>query len=230
VIQHVIDQPPTVTIPISQFQALTAAQTQLLQEQARRDQEVRDRAEKEAHAALEKGQLQEGIQALRKQKDDEVAAINSKLTAQEAATRQYAKHGELSRALADHGLVPGALPQLMTLLSNQLEVALENGTYVVRTPTMQSATDFVKETLSKPEFAHFVQAKGSGGTAGTTGGHLTGPTTPSQPSPEQPPPNMGIAAIMDVVSRQQEMAKSREGIPANLNPAVGFGGFKGRPS
>jgi hypothetical protein len=223
------DLPQTVTIPISQFQALTAAQTALMQEQARRDQETRERAQKEAEAALTEKGLQEGIMALRKQKEDELAAVNTRLAAQETATRQYAKNGELSRALAEHQLVPGAIPQLMMLLGHQLDVHLENGTYNVRTATMQSAGDFVKEMLGKPEYAHFVKAQNTGGTAGVTGAHFTGPTAAPQAMPEQAPPNMGIAAIMDVVSRQQELAQAHANIPANLNPAIGFGGFKGRP-
>lgn len=217
------ESPQMVTITTSQFQALTAAHAQLAQEQARRDQEVRDRAQKDAEATVERGQLQEGLQALRKQKDDELAAANAKLVETESAARQYAKTSDLSRALADQPLVPGALPQLMTLFGGQLNVALENGTYAVRTPTMQTTDSFVKEMLGKPEFAHFVRPGSTGGTAGTTGGHHMPPTPSGQPTPEQPPVNMGIAAIMDTLSAMKEKQNFNAGIPDNLNPRAAFG-------
>ncbi len=215
--------PQTVTIPLSQFQDFLASKTQLAQEQQRKDQETRERVQKEAEANLERGQLQEGIQALRTQKEKELAEVNAKLAETELATRQYVKTGELSRALADQPLVPGALPQLMTLFGSQLNVVPENGSYAVRTPTMQTADAFVKEMLGKPEFAHFVRPGSTGGTAGSTGGHHTAPTAPAQATTEQPPVNMGVAAIMDTLSAMKEQQGFNAGIPANLNPRAAFG-------
>jgi hypothetical protein len=220
---HVVPSDQYVPVSLSQLQMLTANQTRLIELEERMNRDARERAQKEAEDALQTRNLQEGIAQLRKLKDDEVGAVQAKLVANEDRTRQYAKTSELTRALAEHQLMPGAVDQLRVILGPQLNVNPQGDSYVVQTATMQGVSDFVREILAKPEFSHYMKAQSTGGTGGTTGGHQMAPTAPAQTTPEQVPTVMGVAAIMDVISRRQEEQQLNAGIPAALNPRAAFG-------
>jgi hypothetical protein len=176
-----------VTIPADQFTALQALQqkvTELEAENARREAAAR---EEQVKLLTQKGEAEAAVKTLREQKEAELAAERLRLSQTEERAKRYALEGELSRALAAQPLVsPAAAQQLASLFRSELQVHAESDGFVVRTPTFQSAADFVRERLTKPEFAHFVKAGSQGGATGQTTQAIAAPANPARdPTAEQ---------------------------------------------
>jgi hypothetical protein len=199
----------TVTIPAEQFttyQGLQARIAELEAENTRREAAAR---EEQVRLLTQKGEAENAVKTLREQKDQELASERSKLTLIEERAKRYALEGELSRALAAQPLVSSAAAQqLASLFRGELQVHAEGDGFVVRTPTFQTAADFIAERLKQPEFAHFVRAGSQGGTGGQT---TQATTTPSPtPSPTPVPKTMSEAVILQMKSLQSQQGNPQE--------------------
>ena len=234
-----LQQPDTVTIPMSQLQALTAAQTELIRvQEAQRHAEI-EHQRREAELKTRTGEIEKGLAELRATSEAKDNDWKGKLTLAEQRAQNFAVERELATALAGQPVIPAAVPQLMTLLRPSLQAQPDGNTITVRTATMQDAVSFVREQLARPEFAHFVRAENQGGTAGGSGGHLSPPTQPANlpQQTEWTPPNMGLAIVADAIAAQaaaREEAKKVGALHPTLVPmatqhGVGFAGFGLKP-
>ncbi len=218
------NQPPVVQVPVEQFQALTAAQTRLMEIERERQRDVREAATKEAEMKAQQGQLAEALALLRQQKESEVNEVKTQLNANEERTRHYALDSELSRVLAGYDLVPGTLPQLTTLLRPNLNVIPEGGSYKVQTPTFQDAASYVKEILAQPNYQIYLKATSQGGTGGSSGAHHQAPNAPPAQPVDPGKLSLGQAAILDSMAAMKAKEEAAgANVPNALNMAVPFG-------
>jgi hypothetical protein len=206
----------TVTIPLDQLNAFTSMQARLASIEETHQREATEAARRESEALAKKGELESALQQLRQQSDQAVAAERSKLTATEERAKRYALDGELARTLSSLPLVQGGAEQLTQLWRNQFQVQAEGESFAVRTPTFQTVGQFVADQLAKAEYAHFLRAQNTGGTAGSTGGHQAAPTPPAQPGSNQPA-TLGEAVILHMQNMKKEAGDPR------LNTSLPFG-------
>jgi len=209
---------PTVTIPLEHLHALTAAQERLRQmehEQRTREAQIR---EEQARILAQKGEVESALKMVREQSERELAAERARIAAVEERAKRYALDGELSRTLAAHPLVPGGAEQLTRLFRHEFQVEAQGDSFVVRTPTFQSVSEFVSSQLARPEYAHFVRSSNQGGVAGGTGAHQTSPTPPANVQPPPAPKTLGEAVILQIQNSKKDQADPR----LNLNSAFGL--------
>jgi hypothetical protein len=215
-----------VTIPEAQYQEFLSAKMEVLRFQHEREQEARDRAQKDAETAIEQGRLRDGIEQLRAQKQRELDELKTALSNTENVAKRSVLDRDLSTSLAEHPLVSGAMGQLMSLMTPNLQVVNENGVFKTQTPTFQDVRSFVKDQLGKEEYSHFLKPTSTGGTGGATGAHLSSPTPGAAGNQQAVPQQLGVAAVLDTISRINEQKEMYKDIPATVNPRAGFGGFK----
>lgn len=213
----------TVTIPMSQLEALVATQSRIAQLEA--DQRQREQAarEKEIQLLTEKGQAVEAVKSLREQKDAELKAVNdAKLQLSDRAKR-YALDGELSRVLGSKPLHEHAAAQLTQLWRGAFQVAEEGETFQVRTPTFQSVEQFVSGELAKPEFAHFLRAQNPGGGTGAAQTGVQGAPT-GVPEPAKDYKNYGEYIIDQTIQAQKAKGtdpRTNLGLVMGVHPKAG---------
>ena len=212
-------QPQTVTIPLDQLQAFTAVQARLAQMEA--EQRSRDEASRAEQVKLlaQKGEIENALRIQREEAQRQIEGERASRSAIEERAKRYALEGEVSRVLASQSLVPGGAEQLSQLWRSQFVVEPQGESFVVRTPTFQSVSDFVAAQLARPEYAHFIRASNpAGGTAGTTGAHQAAPTSPANPPLAPQPKNFGEAIVLQM----QELQKTQPTDP-RLNPSAPMG-------
>ncbi len=193
--------PTTVSIPLTDLQAFTAAQARLSQMEADNRQRELASQQREAQLLADTGKVQEALVLLRKQSDEQVNAERLSKAQVEERAKRYALDGELARTLASQPLVPGGAEQLTQLWRNQFAVEPQGDTYAVRTPTFESVEAFVTRNLAQPNYAHFVRAQNpTGGTGAPQGGALSTPTPAANILSDAPvqPRNLGEALLLQM--------------------------------
>ncbi len=217
------EQPQTVTIPVDQLQQFAQVQARLAQLEAEQRSREEAAAAEQARLLAAKGQVEEALKSIQSQSELKLRVeAEARLRTEERAKR-YALDNELNRALSMHPLLPGTVDQLAMILRGGLQVQAEGESYVVRTPTFVSVADHVAQTLTKPEFAHFLRPTGAGGTAGT-GATQAAPTPAAIPAPPPEPKNFGEAIILQM----QANSKGAAAIDPRLDMKQGFGLGRGR--
>jgi len=207
------EPPATVTIPLETLQSFTKIQERL----ARMEEETRAResqAQQEQAAILaKKGEVEAALDILRKQSERELAGARADRSMIEERAKRYALDGEVSRVLASHPLVPGAVDQLTRLLRSEFQVEPAGDSFAVRTPTFVSVNDHIAAILAKPEYAHFVRASNpGGGTGGVSPAGQTAPTQAAQQAAPEAPRTLSDAIILTM----KEMGKS-SGLPGQAD-------------
>ncbi len=97
-------------------------------------------------------------------------------------SRAFALKADLSTALADFPLVPGAAKQLTMLFRDDFEVVEDGEDLKVRSRDRRSVADYLRARLEEDEFAHFLKATGGSG-SGSTGADLAG-RRPTRKTPD----------------------------------------------
>jgi hypothetical protein len=212
------DQPQTVTIPVDQLQQFAQTQARLAQLEAEQRQREEASQAEQARLLAAKGQVEEALQSIQTQSEAKLRAEAEARMRTEERAKRYALDNELSRALSMHPLLPGTTDQLAMILRGGLQVQAEGESYVVRTPTFVSVTDHVAQTLSRPEFAHFLRPTGAGGTAGS-GATQAIPTPAANPALPPQPKNFGEAIILQM----NEVNKSAATADPRTDMSKGFG-------
>ncbi|WP_422932053.1 hypothetical protein [Singulisphaera sp. PoT] len=172
-----------VQIPATQLQQFIEAQAKANQLQSERAEQERLAQEKLTQAHIAKGEAEAAVKAVRGQLETDLNAARTATAEVEKRAKGYALRSELATILAGYSLNDGASTQLMTLLTPSLEVHPEGDGYVVRTGTYQSAADFVKATLARPDYAHFLRPSTQGG-SGAGNSHIAPP--PQEAGVQQP--------------------------------------------
>lgn len=212
------DQPQTVTIAVEQLQQFAQVQARLAQLEAEQRQREEAVQAEQARLLAAKGQVEEALKSIQSQSETKLRIeAEARLRTEERAKR-YALDNELNRALSMHPLLPGTADQVAMILRGGLQVQAEGESYVVRTPTFVPVTDYVAQTLSKPEFAHFLRPSGAGGTAGM-GTTQAAPTPAANLTPPPEPKNFGEAIILQM----QASSQAQGAIDPRLDMKQGFG-------
>lgn len=180
-------QPQTVAIPMAELRQLLESSAKIADMQRENEARVRAEQDKATAALLSQGKTEEAFKAFQARYEQEMAAARAERQDIERRAMNHARDTALATALAEHNLRPGVSPQLMQLLRDGLEAVQDGPGIAVRTPASavspyKSASDYVRETLSRPEYDHFVTAQGRGG-SGSSGTNLT----PPQPQGVQQP-------------------------------------------
>jgi hypothetical protein len=213
----------TVTIPMSQLEALVATQGRIAQLEAEQRQREQAAREKEIQLLTEKGQAVEAVKSLREQKDAELKAISdAKLQLADRAKR-YALEGELSRVLAAKPLHEHAAGQLTQLWRGAFQVAEEGESFTVRTPTFQTVEQFVTGELAKPEFAHFLRAQNPGGGTGAAQTGVQGAPL-GVPEPAKEYKNYGEYLKDQIIEKQKATGmdpRTNLTLPMGVHPKAG---------
>jgi hypothetical protein len=215
--------PSTVTIPMSQLEALVATQARIAQLEAEQRQRETAAREKEIQLMTEKGQAVEAVKTLRETKDAELKAANDAKTQLADRAKRYALEGELSRVLANKPLHEHAAAQLSRLWRGEFQVAEEGESFSVRTPTFQTVDQFVTAELAKPEFAHFLRAQNP---AGGTGVAQTGVQGAPTGAAEQPKDYKNYGEYLMDQTIQAQKAKGMDPrtnltLPMGIHPKAG---------
>lgn len=206
-------QPPApqnqgITLSPAQFQEMLSAQQRLAELQANEAQRIEQEVQQRIQGHVAKGEHEQALQALREQSDAQLGTARQQLQDQTSQAHNYALSSELTQALSNHDLMPGAAAQLTALLRPQLKVQAEGNTLKVRSETMEDATAFVNRVLAQPEYAHFLKAKGQGG-----------PAIGADRNPGQEPQealNGPQQAFLTWAQQRQTLAKAGNG-PLGLN-------------
>jgi hypothetical protein len=206
--EHIVNE--TISIPADQFQRM---QQQLSQLEAERAIETSSRQAAEAQALIAKGQA-----------DAVVKTFQGKIQAAEEEARTSAADNELRKTLTGYPLVDGiAVDQLATLLRDQVTADRDqSGKLVVRGKDFRPVSELVRETLSRPNFAHFLR---SGASAAPVAQPQPG-TSPatSRPVPEDDPNAPVGVRILNAAIRQQAAAKAAQIDPATtMSQPFGLG-------
>jgi hypothetical protein len=188
--------PAVVTIPWEQFQQFQQAGQTLSQVQAAAAQAERDRVQALADKQAAEGQWKTAAQTLRDTHAGELKAAQDMGAGWEKRARTFARDTEVLGVLSGFKLNPGAAPQLMKLLGGALEAHPEGEGFAVRTATFQSAADYFKAELAKPEYAHFLAPSTQGGAGGGGG------TPPPNPANPGAPANLGEAVAAAFKAQQ----------------------------
>ena len=215
--------PGVVPVPEAVYQELQGYKAAAAK--AETERQVAETAAKQAalQAQIEKGQIKEAMELIRKQADDAAASERAQRAAVEEKAKRYALSGEVSRALASHNLVPSAAAQLADHWRNEFVVEATGDSFAVRTPTFQSVGDFIAAKLATPDYSHFVRSSTVGGVGHNPAAQTTAPTaSPVVTSPVAPPnpKNFGEAIILQM----QEIQKNQPGgSDPRLNPSAAMG-------
>ena len=164
---------------------LTSTRTRVAElEQAERNR-LAEAARKEQDLLAEKGNTEAAKQALQKAREDhekEVATANGRLAEETRRSRTAFRDRDLATELANFPLVPGAAPQLIKLLRDELDAQADGEGYAVRTKDFLSTKDFLAREMAKPENAHFLRPTTQGG-GGASGGNTPAPTPAASGTP-----------------------------------------------
>lgn len=148
--------------------------------------------------------------------DREIESRNLLLRQTEIRAQNFAKSGELSRAISSRtDLVPGAAEDLHELLHGKLNVEAVGDTFAVKTASGQTAAELVAHALSTRP--HMLRANNpQGGTGGVQPHMQSAPNVPG--TPETPPANMGEA----VIRHMQNMHKAQGEPRTNMSLSMGL--------
>lgn len=211
--------PETVTLTMQEVRRLLAAQDQLATIEGQRAQAAREAEEAKAVHMAKQGEWQRGFDKLKADKEVEIQAERNRAALLESQTKKWVLDREMTVALADQELVPGANAQLTQLWRDRFVVKPEGDRFTVQNPeTFQTVGDFIKTQLSLPEYRHFLRAHN------TIGGIHDGPTSaavappPAKPAAPPEPQNMGQAAIQYMQGIQKLQGDPR----ANMNMGMGL--------
>lgn len=208
----------TVTIPLSQLQAFTSIQARLAEMEAsdRAQREAAQRAQ--AEAQMRQGQLEDGLRMLREQSEQQLADERQRVVEVQRQAQTYAIDMEVARAMVGHTFASDRARRAFESEIRAELVAEANGnTFVVRTPTFQSAADLVASRLANPEYAFLLAPRGAGGTANGQPSQAL-PTPPATPPAAAPAPaNMGEAVIAYMNSMKAASGDAR------YNPSLSMG-------
>lgn len=219
-----------VTIPLEQLQVFTSNQARLAEMEAaqRAQQEAAQR--EQAALALRNGQLEEGMRILREQSDQQLATVRGDLTQAQQRAQNYAIDVEVARALAGHQFVNDrARRQFETEVRSELIADAQGTSFVVRTPTFQSAEQVISGRLGSPEYAYLLAPRGVGGTAtAQTAQTPPAPATPQAPAQPEQPRNLGHALLLDTLAN----AASRPTSDPRTDPSrpMGLAGYSIPPA
>lgn len=225
-VRHTLELPPDVTaVSKAELELLRAGQSKLASYETAAAAAEAARKQAELNAQIERGQVKEALETMRREAQERLALVESQRAAERARAERYALDGEVSRVLADQPLVPGGAEQLTQLWRNQFTVEATGDTFSVRTPTYQSVSDFVKDRLARPEYAHFVRSSTQhGGTGGQTAGAAASSPTPTTTMVAAPKTLSEAALLQTKALRENGTGHAIDGL---VDPSAGFGGFKG---
>lgn len=164
--------PENVTISADQFQQIN---TKLATLEAAAAQAESARQAAEARRLIESGQAEAVLKAHR----DQLSAADDR------AKKQAVTHAIMSSLSSVRLVDESAADQLASLLSTRLtaDVTPEGG-FSVRTPSYQPASDYIKETLAREDYRHFL-ASNQPATPGTRPGQTAAPAQPVTPAEPQ---------------------------------------------
>jgi len=161
----------TVTLTVDQFQAL---QRQAAEAESHRQVAAAAAAEAAARLMVSQGRI-----------DALIAEHQRQLTETKQKAAAVAATAALSRELSGYQLQPGAAEQIASLLGPELSASVEGDRVEVRTKSYQPVDTFVRETLARPEYGHFLR----GGAAPAAPGRPAAP--PAHAVPFAQPRNAG---------------------------------------
>jgi hypothetical protein len=188
----------TVTIPVDQYQQINSKLAAL------------EAANAQAESARQNAETRRLIEA--GQSDAVVKLHREQLAAADERGRKMAVTSEIARNLSGYTLAgEHAAAQLTTLLAGQLTADSAPEGYNVRTPSFQSAGDFIKSTLASPEYSHFLRPSGA---------PVNRPGTPALPIEQ--PKNLGAAIVMQFNSDTADRDAANGHKSALLDPSRGF--------
>lgn len=198
-----VADPNVVPLPKAMYEELMGYKATVAKQAAEALVAEAARKESELKAQIEKGEIKQTLELIRKQAEDATAAERSQRAQTEERAKRYALTAEVSKALASHSLVPGGAAQLSTLWANEFVVEAAGDSYAVRTPAFQSVGDYVASKLASSDFAHFVRSTTQGGTGASAAASQAAPTpAPTPAAPFVPPSQLGEAAMLDWKNKQ----------------------------
>jgi hypothetical protein len=87
---------------------------------------------------------------------DTLAQAQARIAELEGAQRAQIKTQAVTEALSKFDLVPGSLGQIAALLDGDISIqSTADGRQVVMGPAFRNLDETIRDTLAKPEFAHF---------------------------------------------------------------------------
>lgn len=199
--------PQTVTIPLEQLQAFTGIQARLAEMEARQRSADETHQRELQNAMLARGQAEDAVRMIREQSEQQLQAERDRAAETQRQAQTYAIDVEVARAMSPHQFSSSITRQAFEGEVRRQLIADANGkTFVVRTPTFQTAEQVVAGMVANPEYAPFLAPRGVSGTA--TGQSAQTPPAPSaNPAPPEPeaPRNLG----RDIIRQAKDNAASR---------------------
>jgi hypothetical protein len=205
--------------PDPDWERVSRAELARLQEAAQTLDELRAEQErKEEERRIKEGKWEELV----KEYKEKLEVETRKLQERDRALKTSLRDRELTAALAQHSLVPGASKQLLALVRDQFDVHEDGGQLVVKSRGFEAVDDAVRQLLAQPEYAHFLRATSHGG-SGATGGQLTQHTPPPTAGGTPIPANLGEAIVLQWQSRKQQAASTPGSLPVGLGGRIPSG-------
>jgi hypothetical protein len=149
--------------------------------------------------------------------EQELAAAHARIAELEGSARAATKTQAIAGALAGHDLHPGAAGQLAALLDPTISIQRTgDGREVVMGPAFRPLEDHIRETLGKPEYAHFKRQAGF--QPASSPGPAAQPVTMAESWQALPGENLGQTML-----RRAQAIRSQGGADPRLDPSKPMG-------